>query len=251
MGLGLRILVLASFIFGAYFVRNSVKRETKHIVRVALLFGLVTAVGAAVLNSVAQRVFKLKDSLNPKVHMTVTEIVISTAIFVIIEETIKFLPLVMFLHRKKYFTMLSDGVLFFGLAGLTFGAIEHLFYGLNFGEFTILLRLFLVLFLHAGLTGMVGYFYAKDRLLGNSFRTVFALLLSVTLHFAYNMSLFMADRVSKNSLKIGLAALGIIIATGLNCLLIWLFYLSSQRDWLRIHGRTNGPVPAVTNSLIY
>jgi RsiW-degrading membrane proteinase PrsW (M82 family) len=251
MDLGVRILVLATFVFGRFFVHNSVRIDTKRIVRIALLFGAGAAIMALIGNDLAAHFFDLKDGLDPNSQPSIQEITISTAVFVVIEEMVKFLPLALYLRRKPYFSMLSDGVLFFGLAGLMFGALEHFFYGLSYGQLTILLRIFLVLFLHAGLTGMVGYFYAKDRVLGNRLRTAWALLFSITLHYTYNMSLFMADRTPNSVDKAAFICAGIAIATGLNCLLIWLFYKASHFDWQRLHAQSNTPVQTVMHSLIY
>lgn len=251
MDLGIRVVVIAAIIFGRYFVINSVKRNTKHIVKVAILFGIAAAAGALVFNGLALSLFNLKDGIEMTNNASFNEIAISTAVFVAIEEIVKFVPLALFLNRKPYFSMLSDGVLFFGLAGLTFGAIEHVLYGLSYGQFTVLLRVFLVLFLHAGLTGTVGYFYVKDKLLGNRSRTFFALLFSMSLHYAYNMSLFLAGKTNDNLRSLAISTVSVAIATGVNCLLVWLFYLASQHDWRQMHTSTQGPVQPVTHSLIY
>ncbi len=251
MDLGIRILVLAGFVFGRFFVHNNVRIDTKRIVRIALLFGAAAAIMALAGNGLAAHIFNLKDGLDQSSQPSVPEIALSTAVFVVIEEIVKFVPLALFLRRKPYFSMISDGVLFFGLAGLMFGALEHFFYGLSFGELTILLRIFLVLFIHAGLTGMVGYFYAKDHVLGNRLRTIWALLFSMALHYTYNMSLFMADRTPNSVDKAAFICAGVAIATGLNCLLIWLFYKASHFDWQRLHTHTNTPVQAVMHNLIY
>lgn len=234
MTFGMRILVLAGFFFAGFFVKRSVKTNNKPLILVSSLFGIGAALAAVILNGLAGYVLHLKDGLDARAHPATHEIIISTLVFVVIEETVKFVPLALFLLRRKYFTMLSDGILYFGLAGLTFGSVEHILYEFNYGDFTLLIRVFLVLFLHAGLTGLVGYFYAKDKVLGNRYRTILAFMAAIGLHYLYNLSLFMTSKSTSTLVQATLAVLAWTIATGLNCLLLWLFYVSSQRDWHRI-----------------
>ncbi len=234
MTTALRLLIIVAFVFGGYFVRYSVRRNNRAIIIVAVSYGAAAAIAALILNSSAQHFYHFVDGLNPNAHPTIHQLAISTAVYVAIEESVKFIPLAIYLLRKKSFNMISDGVLYFGLAGLTFGAIEHLIYGVSYGEVTLVVRIVLVLFLHAGLTGMVGYFYARDRVLGNRFRTILAFIAAFGLHYIYDLALFSANRPGSIGRHIALVILAGVIAAGLNCLLIWLFYLASRDDWHRL-----------------
>jgi RsiW-degrading membrane proteinase PrsW (M82 family) len=84
----------------------------------------------------------------------------------VIEEACKFLPLAVWLWRKKYFNEHTDGVIYFALAGLGFGLPENMLYTLQFGSQAGIGRIILTPFFHAAITAGVGYFLAKRKLAG-------------------------------------------------------------------------------------
>src|SRR3954452_12470435 len=51
----------------------------------------------------------------------------------VIEEICKFLPLAVWIYKKRYFNEHTDGVIYFALAGLGFGLPENILYTLQFG----------------------------------------------------------------------------------------------------------------------
>jgi protease PrsW len=108
----------------------------------------------------------------------------------IIEEACKFLPLAILIYKKRYFNEHTDGVIYFALAGLGFGLPENIIYTLEYGTKTGLLRLVLTPIFHAATTGLVGYFLAKNKLLGRPFWTVlWALATAMVLHGLYDFGL--------------------------------------------------------------
>ncbi len=234
MMIGLRILLVAAVLFGGYFLRNNVRRDNRGILLTVIIFGTVAAIAAMILNDASTKLLHLPDVLDPKVQASTQQLSTTALMVVLVEETVKFVPIAIYLKLRKRITMLSDGILYLGLTGLVFGSIEHFLYGAGFGEVTLFVRLFLVLFLHAGLTGMVGYFFAKDVLLGNRFRTVLALAAAMLLHYIYDFCLFVSGQQDATVTHILLIVISSTIATSVNLLLIWLFYVSSQRDWKRL-----------------
>lgn len=109
----------------------------------------------------------------------------------IIEEACKFVPLALFLYRKRYFNEHTDGVIYFALAGLGFGVPENILYTLQFGVHTGITRLVFTPFFHAAVTGMVGYYLAKKKLQNRSIWIVVAALgAAAFLHGLYDFGAF-------------------------------------------------------------
>lgn len=107
-----------------------------------------------------------------------------------IEEAAKFIPLAIFIHRKKYFNEHNDGLIYFGLAGLGFGLIENLYYLFQFGTQIGLLRAVILLFFHPAAAAIVGYFFVRHHLNKKPLWQTGAALVGVSLlHALYNFGL--------------------------------------------------------------
>jgi RsiW-degrading membrane proteinase PrsW (M82 family) len=108
----------------------------------------------------------------------------------LIEEAAKFLPLAIFIYRKRYFNEHTDGILYFGLAGLGFGLPENILYTLDGGVGAGLGRLLLTPFFHAATTAIVGYFLARKKVRGgNMIPVVTAFVAMVGVHGYYDFGL--------------------------------------------------------------
>lgn len=115
----------------------------------------------------------------------------STAVLIgLIEESCKFIPLAIFIYKKKFFNEHTDGVIYFALAGLGFGLPENILYTLQYGTKTGLLRLVLTPLFHAAATGTIGYYLAKRKLgRKNVFGIILPLLIVAIIHGLYNFGL--------------------------------------------------------------
>ena len=51
----------------------------------------------------------------------------------VIEESLKFLPLAIYIYHKKYFNEHTDGIIYFAIAGLGFGLPENILYTIQYG----------------------------------------------------------------------------------------------------------------------
>lgn len=108
----------------------------------------------------------------------------------IIEEACKFLPVALFLYRKRYFNEHTDGIIYFALAGLGFGLPENILYTLDFGGGTAIMRLILTPFFHAATTSFVGYFLAKGKVEGRGWKPVLLVLpAAAAIHGVYDFGL--------------------------------------------------------------
>lgn len=87
----------------------------------------------------------------------------------LIEEGLKAIPLALFIYRKGYFNELTDGVIYFGIAGLTFGIIEDLTYTAEYGVGVGIFRIIFSPYLHAGFTVLFGIALVQMKLLKKPF----------------------------------------------------------------------------------
>lgn len=108
----------------------------------------------------------------------------------IIEELCKFVPLGLFIFKKRYFNEHTDGILYFALAGIGFGLPESILYTLQYGSGTGIVRLILVPFFHSATTAYVGYSLARIKLRGGTRQAVLPTLLAMmVLHGLYDFGL--------------------------------------------------------------
>lgn len=107
-----------------------------------------------------------------------------------IEEFSKFVPLSFYIYKKRYFNEFTDGIIYFALAGLSFGMIENFAYTLEYGVKVGVARMIIVPFFHASTTAIIGYFLAKKKVENKNYAQiglVFALV--ALIHAIYNFGL--------------------------------------------------------------
>ena len=107
------------------------------------------------------------------------------------EELVKFLPLASYIYCKRPFNELTEGSLYFGLAGVWFGIIENIYYTISYGAEVGILRVVLLPFLHASLTALAGYGLIRVKILNkNIIEAALFLAGSVVIHGVYDFLLF-------------------------------------------------------------
>jgi RsiW-degrading membrane proteinase PrsW (M82 family) len=108
----------------------------------------------------------------------------------VIEEACKFIPLALFIYKKRYFNEHTDGVIYFALAGLGFGMPENILYTASFGTKAAMARVVLTPFFHAATTAFVGYFLIKRKLAGQSpWLVIIPVVAAMILHGLYDFGL--------------------------------------------------------------
>jgi len=108
----------------------------------------------------------------------------------IIEESLKFLPLAIFIYKKPYFKERTDGVIYFAICGLTFGLGENIGYTLSYGVKAGLVRLVLMPFFHAAATSILGYYLVSMKIdKKNKIKFILACLIIPLLHGLYDFGL--------------------------------------------------------------
>lgn len=199
-------------------------KEPKGESSVAIGFGLLALVLTLVLDLGVRTVFPAAfggvfDSI-----ATIQSVIFSATA----EEVAKFLPLALFIYKRRFFNELSDGILYFAIVGLTFGAVETLLYAVfsDAGVQVALMRLLIALFFHAALTSIVGYALAHKKVGHGSSMEVFLALVGVSLlHTIYNFSLFQADEST-----FLLAIIAVIVAFISNAAMLLLFEHAVRYD---------------------
>jgi RsiW-degrading membrane proteinase PrsW (M82 family) len=216
-------IVLLSFIAIAacvawYFIAHDHgEREPIGALWIALGFGFVGAIAAALLEALVVPAHDLTAGtpLWPLLGSTLT--------IGLIEEACKFVPLSLFLFRKRYFNEHTDGVIYFAIAGLGFGLPENILYTLQFGAKVGVGRIILTPFFHAATTGIVGFFLAKSKISRSSKLTVCgALLLAMILHGLCDFGL--------SSGKSLFALMSVIITLSLSIGLFLFYTLATDLD---------------------
>lgn len=80
------------------------------------------------------------------------------------EEIIKFLTVRFTVYRSKHFNEVSDGIIYSASTALGFAALESLVLIFAFGKGLVLIRGLFTPILHAGASGITGFFLGKRKL---------------------------------------------------------------------------------------
>ena len=141
----------------------------------------------------------------------------------LIEEACKFIPVALFLYKKRYFNEHIDGIIFFAIAGLGFGLPENILYTIQFGFTAGLSRILLTPLFHATTTALIGYFLIRSKLNRQSmWKVVLAFMSAVLLHGMYDFGLLSGVGI--------FIALSLIITFGLTVSLFLLFAQANRSD---------------------
>ena len=163
----------------------------------------------------------------PAVHIGVITIILGCLAIGVIEELSKALPLKRFIVKKSYFNEVSDGIIYFGITGLIFGALENVMYALTYGTAVGLDRVITIPFMHAGFTSIIGYAIARQKVLGLPKRVVTAgFVTAISLHAVYDFGLFYDHTWSR------LSSLGLTVV--INLLIFWLYKRARRTDATRV-----------------
>ena len=108
----------------------------------------------------------------------------------LIEEFFKSLPIVFCVYRSRAFNEPMDGIVYGVAVGLGFATAENVLYTLAFGPPLLFARAFTSTLMHAALTGLLGYAFARRKFNGTSRIRVKGLFLAVVaFHGAYDLLL--------------------------------------------------------------
>lgn len=211
------IYILATYVLLALFLSRYFTRgdrgepEPRKALRNACWFGVIATLFAGSLNSqfLPPEVTAFLDG-NGAVRPPLETLFSASLMVGIIEESLKFIPLALYIFPKKYFNEVTDGVIYFALAGMWFGVIENIMYTITYGPEVGLQRIIVAPFLHAGFTALAGMGLAKFKIARrNPFYIILGFGTAIFLHAAYNFFLFSEIPL------LALASLGIAVAVNL------------------------------------
>jgi RsiW-degrading membrane proteinase PrsW (M82 family) len=219
----------------SFFIDNEPgEKEQQKSINFAIGFG----VASVVLTLIISYIFSLFSSNGTdieSINIYSSEFpsqALNVASYAAIEELIKFIPFAIFIYKKSYFNEITDGIIYFAIVGLTFGAIETLLYSLGSGGLvTIIMRYGIGLFLHGSLTAIVGFSLIYAKLKHSSIMLVPAVLISViALHTLYNIGVYASIEISQ------LILISVLVALFSTAAMLYLYYLSCKLDYAE--GRT-------------
>lgn len=183
-------IITAFFILVAWLTRYFLERdrgskEPLPSLWAAAAFGLLALFIAGTLE-----VFFIPDVLSGK-ELGIGILLAACLGIGVIEETAKFLPLARFIFKKTYFNEYTDGIIYFAIAGLAFGLVENILYTIEGGGAVGIGRLIAVPFFHAASSGIIGYYLARAKVLGQPWTKSLGPLLALSvIHGLYNFGLF-------------------------------------------------------------
>lgn len=224
------LLVLLLFSAAVYlFILFIVKRDHGHKEPSGALFsaagfGLGAVILAGYLNNIVVPE-KILNSINTASRPNVSPAAIlgATLCVGLIEEGLKNIPLALFIFRKRYFDEMTDGIIYFGLAGLSFGIVEDITYALNYGSGVGLTRIIMEPYLHSAFCILFGSLLIRYKLLSrNVALPVLGFAMAVAAHALFDFLGF-----TQNVLSGSLMAL---MAVGLNITLFVMFRRSQIID---------------------
>lgn len=199
-------------------------REPKSALYIAAGFGLLALVIAGLGEAflVSAEVQKA-GSTSKQVLLPASELLKAAITIGVIEELAKTVPLALFIYRKRYFDELTDGVIYFGIAALTFAIIENLFYSIGFGSGIGIARIVIGAYVHVGFTILFGVALAYRKVLKRSIWFVLAsLVLAIAAHALYDFFAF-SESVA------GVLGL-LLLSTVLNVYVFVLFRRAQRQD---------------------
>lgn len=193
----------------------------------AMGFGILAVIAASILNDIFVPTEVLDQIGSQDAGSVSNGTLLGAALTVgVIEESVKALPIAFFLYKKRYFNELTDGIIYFGIVGLTFGVIEDFSYSLDFGGGVGIMRVITSPYLHAGFCAIFGMYFVQKKLLQKSWLIVlFGYLAAILAHAIFDFAAFTAGPVSIIVL--------LIITVAVNTLLFVFFKKAKRLDEAR------------------
>jgi RsiW-degrading membrane proteinase PrsW (M82 family) len=236
----MELLIFASmypaYRLASFFIDNEPgEKEQQKSINFAIGFGVASVVLAIIISYIFDLFIFNNTEINDLSFFSreFPSQALNIASYAAIEEVVKFIPFAIFIYKKPYFNEFTDGIIYFAIVGLSFGAIETLLYSLGgAGLITIIMRYGIGLFLHGSLTAIVGFSLIYIKLKHSSKALVPLVLLAViALHTMYNIGVY------ASALYPQLILLSIGVSVFITGVMLYLYYRSCRLDF--IDGRTS------------
>jgi RsiW-degrading membrane proteinase PrsW (M82 family)/ribosomal protein S18 acetylase RimI-like enzyme len=213
------------------FYRDNHDKEPALNLLLSFFWGMLTIIPALVLELAA-------DGLT---DLSITGIIINAFVFVaLIEEFSKYLALRLYAFRRRSFDEPLDGIIYSVMVAMGFATVENVFYAIEFGMSTAMLRMFTAVPAHATFGILMGYYVGKAKFDFVKRKTLLikGVLAATIAHGFYDAFLFMNENtwiqqyISKDMaglLLFAAAMVSLIIAIAFSRRLIRLHRLTSKQ----------------------
>ena len=177
------IFIVITYIY----LKDKYEKEPKGLLLVSFLLGAIVSI---IITTLLYGVF---DVLVPLTNdLSVLQQFVQ-AFFVVgfTEELSKYLIVLLFAQRRKEFNEPFDGIVYAVMVSMGFAATENIFYVLESGIPTAVLRAFTAVPAHATFGILMGYFMGKAKFSNNRMKlNLTGLALAILFHGAYDFFLF-------------------------------------------------------------
>ncbi len=178
------IVVIILYIY----FKDKYDKEPKRLLFYSFLLGAVVSI---IVTTIIYFGFDIALPLKDK--FSVPQLFIKAFLVVgLTEEFSKYIIVRYFTQPKKAFNEPFDGIMYAVMVSMGFAATENIFYVIEAGYVTGILRAFTAVPAHATFGILMGYFMGKAKFSKNRFKlNLIGLLLAVTFHGFYDFFLFL------------------------------------------------------------
>lgn len=169
------------------YLKDKYEKEPMGLLLVSFLLGAVVSI---IITTLLYEVFNVIAPLTNGLSIMQQFV---QAFFVVgfSEELSKYLIILFFAQRRVAFNEPFDGIIYAVMVSMGFAATENIFYVLESGPTTALLRAFTAVPAHATFGILMGYFMGKAKFSNNRIKlNLTGLLLAILFHGAYDFFLF-------------------------------------------------------------
>lgn len=171
-------------------MRDRLRPEPRALVLRVFILGGIAAIPAAFIELATVAATGLTFGGSTAADAFATAFIVG-----VIEESLKFIAVLIGVYRHLEFNEVMDGIIYAVAASLGFAAVENLFYVLQGGVGVGLLRAFLSIPGHAFFGAIMGFYMGLAKFSGSRERLLLtaALVLATLAHAAYDVVLFLGN----------------------------------------------------------
>lgn len=169
------------------YVKDKYEKEPKRLLVACFLFGAVISI---FLTTILYLLFDFILPLEDK-YSVLQQFLRAFFVVALTEEFSKYVIVRYFAQTRKAFNEPFDGIIYAVMVSMGFAAVENIFYVIEGGLPTALLRAFTAVPAHATFGVLMGYFMGKAKFSGNRIKdNLLGLSLAILFHGSYDFFLF-------------------------------------------------------------
>jgi RsiW-degrading membrane proteinase PrsW (M82 family) len=177
------LAIVPSLLLLWYFYRKDVrKKEPPKLIWLVFLMGVISTIPIVVIELLVEYFFTPQE----KAASVLFDAFIVAGL---VEETIKFAVVMLFVYRRPEFDEVADGLVYTIAAGLGFALVENILYSTG-PTYVLILRGVTAVPSHAFTSGIMGYYIGYSKYYEN--RKMTGLVAAIVLHGLYDLFLFIS-----------------------------------------------------------